>query len=446
VSAPVELASEIRGHGEGRGTLQALLKMAWPSTATGWVKASYSIADIWCAGRISTTALASLAAAVLFVWTFHSMSQTNSTGALSLVSRAIGAGDRARAAALIRRAAILGLGLGVFASACVILLVHVALPHLSLSEDVQAGVSRYLLWIAALGPGLYLYDTLEQAFRALGRPRAPLVVFGAFALLNLALNPLLALGLGLGLVGIAISTGFAWWGAALVLLYMARRAGVLDDPSRERVPAWHLWRIGLPTALAGVAFDLIWVLILPVLAGLDEAALAAVTVAHRLESVSYLTGVGLSMACAALVGQAVGLGRTDLARKVTATAATAGFAFAGLWVSAMLLWGDHAMRLFTDDERVVAHGVDYFVLASIPIAIQAAESVYVGAFAGTGRTWIPSIVSFVCYGARVPLARVGAAAAGVAGVFAAIGATAAASGLLIAGLFIAVGTRYARRS
>ncbi len=436
---------------DGRGLSNALLRLAIPTTTAGWLKASFLFADTWSAGRISTVALAGLSAAVFFVWMYHSLSTTNSAGALCHVSQARGRKDNEAVRAAWTRGTIQAFFLGIAMSVLFLAVTPLVVGVLSLDADVVAQARSYLIVIALVGPGYWVFDTLEQNFRAVGDAKTPLVVVTLFALLNLGLNPVLALGWGpipaLGLVGIGVATGVAWIFGAVVLGVLAVRRGYIGRSSASAPSLFAFIRVGAPTAISMVGFDLIWVLMVPLLAVGGAAAIAAVSIGHRLESVAWLTAQGLGAEAAALVGQSVGANRAELGRKVALRATVLSFAFAGGWAALLILFGDVAIGIFSKDPEILSVGLDYIALAVFALVFQTAEVIFFAAFAGAGRTGIPSLVTLATYATRWPLAYMLVPSWGIAGVFAAIGITAALAGILVAAAFLWTGPgtkRFAR--
>ncbi len=444
--ATVRLADHLNDSGAvASGVWRAIWRLSWPSIVAAWLKASFMLADTFCAGLLSTSALAGLSAAVFFVWMFHSLSLTNSLGALSLIAQAKGAYDEEKARAVFKRALVLGPSLGVAASLLMTLVGPPVLAWMGLEADVLALANEYLVAIAVAGPGLWFFDTIEQAFRGSGDARTPLLVTALFAVVNVVLNPALAFGWGplpaLGLVGIAAASGVAWFGAGFVLLAIARQRGMLRPSTAAPPSAWSVWRIGLPTAAVGICFDLVWVSLAPLIAASGTAAMAAVGIGHRLESVSYQTCNGISMACASLVGQAWGMGRPDLARSVAFRSGLLGLVLASSWIGLVLLAAPTLVPWFNDDPEVLAYALDYVSLAAAPSVLQGVELIFVGAFSGTGRTTLPSLLMLVTYASRIPIAAKLAPRFGATGVFGAIGVTAAISGALVALAFALFGAR-----
>src|SRR5450631_3406909 len=93
--------------------LPTLLRLALPNTVAMFGSTLVAVAETSYIGRLGTEPLAAIA----LVFPFAMLTQMMSAGAMgggvsSAISRALGAGDRERAATLALHAAIIGLGAG----------------------------------------------------------------------------------------------------------------------------------------------------------------------------------------------------------------------------------------------------------------------------------------------------------------------------------------------
>jgi putative MATE family efflux protein len=308
------------------------------------------------------------------------------------------------------------------------------------------GVSDYLFYLALLGPFLWIFDTLDCVFRGTGDTKTPLKLLLFFVVLNVFLNGGFAMGWGpfpqLGIPGIALATGSSWLLGSIAMLSICWRRGLLKKSEAIAPKSWGLWQIGLPITMSGVFFDLIWLVLTPWIAQDGAAALAAVSIGHRLESYGYMTSVGLGIATATLVGQAVGLQKPDLAHRIVGMAARAAVGFNAIWAVVLMIWPVFFYGLFTDDVMVWNFGIAYIALAVIGTPFQAMDTIYNDAFAGTGRTVVPMVINLVTYALRIPVAWLLMKTWGAPGVFAAIGLSAALSGLIMPAAFRYWGTRW----
>jgi Na+-driven multidrug efflux pump len=95
--------------------LPTLLKLALPNSIAMFASALVAVAETSYIGRLGTVPLAAIA----LVFPFTMLTQMMSAGAMgggvsSAISRALGAGNRDRAATLALHAAIIGAGGGIF--------------------------------------------------------------------------------------------------------------------------------------------------------------------------------------------------------------------------------------------------------------------------------------------------------------------------------------------
>src|SRR6185503_10325184 len=143
-------------------------------------------------------------------------------------------------------------------------------------------------------------------------------------------------------------------------------------------------RIGLPTAITGIVFSIIYVGIARIATPFGTPALAALGIGHRVESWLYMIGVGFGAATAAIVGQNLGAGRVDRAERA-GWIATAFCSALGVVFCILELWvPERFAALFTHDPAVVLEGAKYLRIAAVSQLAICAEIVLEGALGGAG--------------------------------------------------------------
>src|SRR3954462_7897702 len=122
ILAPVQPAMNPRTRMLLQGpVLPTLLRLAWPNTLVMLAQASVGLIETWWVGHLGTDALAGMA----LVFPGFMMMQMLSGGAMgggisSAIARALGAGRREDADALVLHALVINVALGLFFSALVI--------------------------------------------------------------------------------------------------------------------------------------------------------------------------------------------------------------------------------------------------------------------------------------------------------------------------------------
>jgi putative MATE family efflux protein len=307
---------------------------------------------------------------------------------------------------------------------------------------------RYLGTYLLGAPLIFGFFAIDAAFRSTGDTRTPFVLLSASVAVTLVLDPLLIVGWGpipsLGVAGAAIATiGTRAVAFALGLTIVGRR-GVL----RLGRPDWRtirqVVRIGLPTAVTGVVFSLIYVVVTRTATQFGTPALAAFGIGHRVESWLYMIAVGCGAATAAIVGQNMGAGRTDRAARAgwLSVGFCSGF---GLIACAIeLAIPERFSAIFSHDPAVIAEGAKYLRIAAYSQLGITAEIVLEGALGGAGYTFAPMLTSTAITASRIPIAAWAAARYGTAGLWWTISLTALARA--VAMLAIWRGGRWKRSS
>jgi len=221
------------------------------------------------------------------------------TAILPTLSRQIGGGEPAKAAATQNRAVELALLLTVPAAAALVVsatpLIRALLQHGAFSDADTIGSAAALSAFALGLPAYVLIKVLTPGFYARSDTKAPVRIALAAMLVNLIGN--LILIWPLGHVGLALSTAFAAWVNVALLYIVLVRRGHFSVDSRL---LGRLWRI----AVAAGVMAAVLVALNPLL---DLAATRGVL--ERALSIAALVGAGaLSYAVVALMLRAVSLG------------------------------------------------------------------------------------------------------------------------------------------
>jgi Na+-driven multidrug efflux pump len=134
-----------------------------------------------------------------------------------------------------------------------------------------------------------------------------------------------------------------------------------------------------------------------------EAA-AAMGIGNRLESFSYLTCYGFSLAASTMVGQNLGAGKPDRAARCAWGATGTAIGLTSFITILFLTIPELIASVFSDDPAVIAMAADYLIILGISQTAMAVEIVIEGAFAGAGNTIPPMLVMLPGSALRIPLA------------------------------------------
>jgi putative MATE family efflux protein len=408
--APVAVTGEFQAAQLVGGELRTtILQVALPAVASSLLMTLFSSVDaFWVGTRIGSAGLAAVSTSLFWIWAIISLAEMIGVGLTSVAARRFGEGRSRDAARLAGDGTVFAVSLG----AVVACAGWLALPHLlavmEMPADVTVLATRYLRTYLLGTPLIYGFFAIDASFRASGDTRTPFVLLLTSVAITLVLDPLLMLGIGpfpeLGIAGAAIAT-IATRGAAFVMgSVLATRRRLMHFGLVKLGHVWAICRVGLPTAVTGITFSVIYVFMTRSVTRFGTPALAALGIGHRVESWLFMIGVGFGAATAAIVGQNLGAGRTDRAARA-GWIATGYCTLLGVVAFALELGiPSQFASLFSDDPAVIAEATKYLRIASISQLAVCAEIVLEGALGGAGETVPPMLSSTALTASRIPLA------------------------------------------
>jgi putative MATE family efflux protein len=404
--------------------LPTLLKLALPTMVVLIAQTAVNIAEAYYVGYLGTDALAGVAMVfpVFMLMTMMSNGGIGS-GVASAVARAVGAGRKDDADALVLHAIIIAV---IFGAAFMLGTIRGG-PMLyralgGQSEALNAAL-QYSNYLFAGAIPVWIVNLQAAALRGSGNVKVPAMVTLIGALVLIPASPLLIFGFGpvprLGIQGAGIAFAVYYGGAMLFLLrYMASaRAGLTFKfvPLQSRL-FLDILKVGIPTAINAVLSNLTVILVTAAVGLFGTKALAAYGIASRLDYVMIPILFGLCTAVLTMVGVNIGAGQIARARKIAWTSSMVGLVLTGsigLVVGIVpLLW----LHLFSHDAEVLRLGATY--LRIVAPAYAALGFAFVVAFAaqGAGHVFWPFVgsVTRILFAAGLGWIAVGYYGAGMA--------------------------------
>ena len=395
--------------------LPTLMALAAPNAAVTALQAAVSVVDAYIVASLGADALAGVTLVFPLVMLTGMMSAGGMGGGVSsAVARALGAGRRGDADALVTHATVLALAFAAVFTAAIVGGGPTLYGFLGGGGGTLAAALAYSNVYFVGVVAVWLANTLANVVRGTGHMALPAGLMVAGAALQIALSVGLVHGLGplprLGIAGAAWAAVIAFGAiAALLAVYLASGRGLVRF--RATRLQWQLFREILRVGLPGAATNLMangTVLLLTGLVGrFGTAALAGYGIGSRLEYLQIPIVFGMGTALVAMVGTNVGAGRRKRAERIAWTgAAMAGAVTGAIGVTAALMPSGWT-GLFTSDPAVAAVASTYLRIVGPAYPLFGVGLALYFASQGAGRLRWPVIASV----ARLLLATVGGWAA-----------------------------------
>ncbi len=358
---------------------------------------------IWV-GKLGAASIAGVGVAGIIVMLAMAARWGLSAGTRAMVARFIGAGDEKGANHVAQQAFVIS---GIYAIAMATIGVFFAEPILSLmglEADVVGAGAAYLRIQFVGSAAMSFWMMGEAVMRASGDAVTPMKVTIIARFVHLVLCPFLVFGwwifprLEVSGAAAANLVGYSL-GMVLVLWFLftgrTRLWLTLRDFHLDPNIIWRIVKIGIPASVMGIQrtfgrFVLVWVMI-----PFGTLAVAAHTLAQRIEMFLYLPGWGMGMAAGVLVGQNLGAAQPERAEKGGWLAVGLVEGFMVICSVVVLLWAESIILIFSTEPGLVE-------IASTFIRIEAAGYLVMGFVAvlqmclsGAGDTLPPMLFSLL---------------------------------------------------
>src|SRR6056297_934322 len=301
----------------------ALISVSAPMTLGILGVLSVGLADALFLARHSDASLAAIGFVYPVIVALVSLSIGLSAGTNTVVSQAIGKGERG---AKRQRLTLHAMGLAATMACTVSLVFYLAAPWLfslmGAKGDVLEAILGYVPYWCLSFPPMVTGMALNATFRAAGRSGVAATVMAVQAVLNIALDPLFIFGMAglpaLGTEGAGLATFLARGIAFLGLLTFALHQGAIRldcAPLTDlRKSIRRIARVGLPAALSNAINPAGMAAVTAAVAVVGDAAVAGFGAAARVQSILFVPMLALSSGIGPVVGQAWGAGMTARAR------------------------------------------------------------------------------------------------------------------------------------
>ena len=418
-------------------TARIALALSIPSILEQLVVTAMEYIDAAMVGHIGAEATAAIGIVSSSTWLLHGILVGLYTAFSIQIAQYLGADRRQDARGVLRQSMLFNLILGLGAAAFGVGISRFLPGWLGADISLQADASAYFaIWSAAL-PFTMAMGMYTAMLRATGDALTPSLISVLVCLLDVVFNFFLinptrqillfgqsvtVWGAGLEVPGAALGTAFSTTiGGLLALGVLLLRDGPLCSWRITSACLRNLWRVGTPLAAERAALSSAQVLLVRIVSGLGTVAIAANSLGVSAEGLCYMAGYGIQDASIALIGQAVGAHRRDMAKRFAWLCTMMGIGIMALSGVGLWLFAPALMGIFTADAAVIALGAQVLRIEAFAEPMFGASIVASGAMQGAGDSTGCFLLNlFSMWGVRLTLAFLLAPRLGLVGVWAAM--------------------------
>jgi putative MATE family efflux protein len=368
---------------------RSLIYLTFPAALSAMLNNAYRVIDQYAVQWLGVDAQAAIASCTFVLIAFFAGYTIFASGAISLVSRAVGSQNSQDQNRLIGSALTSAALAGIIILTASGLLAPWTVLSLGLQGSLAQQAETYLRWHAFFCLPQAIMPTLDAIFIAYGRTQTVLVLQITASVLNFLLNPICIYALDLGIGGSAMATGISELVAVILgLVLLSRTKGFDRETFRLNHHAWRIIKVGLPMCWGTLVFaGVYWALLRWVISPLGSTVNAALGIGFSvLEGFTWPVFWGFSMGIASIVGRSLGAGEPVLAQQAIKLAFRLVTLF-GLVAASVFWWGGKTLSsIFTNDAQVLEQAIIYAQVLAFSQLFVAYEALAEGILSGAGKT------------------------------------------------------------
>ncbi|MBQ7782985.1 MAG: MATE family efflux transporter [Oscillospiraceae bacterium] len=401
-----------------------MLAFAVPIVIGSLFQQLYSMIDTVIVGRtIGVDAIAALGSTSYISNLIIGFMSGLTNGFSIVTARHFGAGDYVKMRRSVAGTIILGLGISFVFTIISLIFLRPFLRILSTPDEIFETAYSYIFIILSFMTAAMLYNMSAGILRAVGDSLTPLVFLIISSFMNIGLDLLFIVKMGMGVEGAAYATVISQaFSFVLCLVYILKRFSYLVPKAEEfRVTAaeiGELMSMGLSLALMFSIVEIGSLILQRAINTFGTETIAAHTAARKISSILMLPYSAFGSACATYCSQNIGAGRPERVGRGIKSAVIICWIWSAIAVIAGYLAAPFIIKWIagTDEQFIIDLASQYMRVNTPFYFVLAVLIVMRSSLQGLGRKTIPVASSIIEMIGKTLVAFIAAPALGYFGV------------------------------
>ncbi|MBP5279181.1 MAG: MATE family efflux transporter, partial [Erysipelotrichaceae bacterium] len=368
--------------------LRNMMMFVWPIMLANILQITFNFADTIVVGKFaSEKALAAVGTTapitIFFTWGLQGLSM----GANVYISRMIGSRKTDRIKNAVFCALLIGFTAGTIISFVGIVFADMFLKLLETPTDIIGYSSIYLRIYFSCCIAIGTFDFSTAVLRANGDTRRPTLYLAVSGVLNVILNLLFVLVLGMNVEGVAIATVISQFFACFMALsrLIRNRDLIIDKTLFDKDITVTMLKYGIPSAIQNQMFSFSNMIIQSSINSFGSDFVAANTAANTIEEYVYVFVDAFPQASLTFTSQLYGAGRIRKIRDMIIQALL--LCFIGAFTIGMIIYlnGTFFLGLMSNDEVIINLGMYRLRYVTIFLFMNGLLDVVVNSIRGFGK-------------------------------------------------------------
>lgn len=402
--------------------IKTIFKLAFPIMICNMIKSLHDMVDMFFIGKMDisnmTNGEAILSAqrlAISFTGPVFSIFQALAMGfmvaGVAIMSQYIGGSNRDKAKKVSGQLLTICIGLGILFNILLFFLAPVIMKLMGAEPESYKFIysTQYIQIRSFEMVGLFIFYAYQATRQADGDTFTPVVVNCISIVVNIILTGFSIMVLKMDITGAAIATVV---GNLIIipicLVHMGSKKNIMklsiSDLKLEGHYCKKLIALGVPAALSQVFTSLAFVIVNSIIIGFPDNITNGISVGGKIHSMLLFPAMAFSSVLATLIGQNIGAGQIDRAKKFFKTTTIITLLTMSIGAVLLLFIRVPMARIFlNDDVESIKVCSEYLVFLLLGLPAFGLFQVFTGLFQGSGRTELSLLTSALrLWGFRLP--------------------------------------------
>ncbi|MFP3355789.1 MATE family efflux transporter [Planococcus sp. SIMBA_143] len=377
--------------------LKVIVILAIPAVIENFFQTLLGFVDTYFVSQISLAAVSAVGITNAVLAIYFAIFMAIGVAANVRIANFLGANQPEKARHISQQSIILAILFGVITGLSTLVFAEPLLQLMGIDEEVLELGSLYFRIVGIPSVIMSLMFVLSAILRGVGDTKTPMTISLVINVINAVLDYVLIFGFlfipEFGIVGAAIATVISRLIGSVALFYYVNKEKVLafrkDYWKPDKIHLMELSTLGAPAAGERLVMRAGQIVYFGFVVALGTNAFAAHQIAGNVEVFSYMIGYGFATAATILVGQQIGAGNFEEARKYAKLSTQFTVVCMSLLGLVLFFFGDWAAAFFTNDPEVINDIGTALKISGVFQPFLAVLMVLTGSFQGANNTKFP---------------------------------------------------------
>lgn len=380
-----------------------LLRFAFPLLLGNVFQQFYNTVDSWVVGNyVSKEAFAAVGSVGPITNVLIGCFMGLASGAGVVISQYYGARQHEKVSQTVHTSIVMTLVMGVVLSILGVIVSPRLLQFMKTPESVMPEATAYLRIYFAGVMGLMIYNMGSGILRAVGDSQRPFYFLMCSALLNIVLDLVFVLGLGMGVEGVALATVIAQAVSAMLVLRTLYRSDSCIRLVFKKLKCHfevlkQVIQVGIPAAVQMMVLSFSNIFVQSYINYFGDNCMAGWAAYNKIDMFMFLPMQSISLASTTFVGQNMGIGQRKRARQGVTIAVWMTMVITVAIMIPVVACAPYLVGFFNSDPEVISFGTMFLRYIAPFYIICCVNQIYFGALRGAGNTKVPMVIMLLTF-------------------------------------------------